>query len=387
MADYTQLTFFAPKDALITGNPLKKIKGSEFDPEFSAISTAVATKLDDTDLASNAEAAALSSATKLITPSNLNYALLNASVTLGAGVLLNGGIAASDVARRSVNNSFTANQTVVPATGNSQISSRSVDADALLALTTQSQQDWYVGVDRSDSGAFIISTQPNLSSPAIRLTTANVLTVNGALAWTASNDGSGSGLDADLLDGLNLVSSAATASTVVGRDAQGDSFVRYLNSSAGASENPTISQFMVTNAGDGYVRKASLAHVQSQLGVPTTASGTWTPTVTSNSGSSSAMSGSGFYVRVGNTVHAKCQINFTWSGGAGDHTLDVTLPVASNLGGLLGTIFHDSHLVGSGNYVNGRMAPDTTNDRAEITVTMGGNGSPQLIVDFMYTVA
>lgn len=48
MSNYTQVTFFAPKDALITGNPSKLIKGSEVDPEFLAISTAVATKLDKT---------------------------------------------------------------------------------------------------------------------------------------------------------------------------------------------------------------------------------------------------------------------------------------------------------------------------------------------------
>ena len=46
MSDYTQTTFFTPKDSLPTGNAAKVVKGSEFDTEFSGISTAVATKHD-----------------------------------------------------------------------------------------------------------------------------------------------------------------------------------------------------------------------------------------------------------------------------------------------------------------------------------------------------
>lgn len=46
MSDYSQITFFTPKDSLSTGNPNKIIYGSDVDAEFSAISTAIATKAD-----------------------------------------------------------------------------------------------------------------------------------------------------------------------------------------------------------------------------------------------------------------------------------------------------------------------------------------------------
>jgi len=46
MTDYTKSTNFTSKDSLSTGNPLKIIKGSEFDTEFNAIATAIATKAD-----------------------------------------------------------------------------------------------------------------------------------------------------------------------------------------------------------------------------------------------------------------------------------------------------------------------------------------------------
>jgi len=44
MSDYTKLTAYDTKDSLTTGDPLKRIKGTELDDEFDAISTAIATK-------------------------------------------------------------------------------------------------------------------------------------------------------------------------------------------------------------------------------------------------------------------------------------------------------------------------------------------------------
>lgn len=47
MSDYTKIVDYAAKDALLTGNPSKIIKGTELGAEFDAIATAVATKIDD----------------------------------------------------------------------------------------------------------------------------------------------------------------------------------------------------------------------------------------------------------------------------------------------------------------------------------------------------
>jgi hypothetical protein len=98
MSDYSQTTYFAPKDSLITGNPAKLVKGSEVDPELAAISAAIISKYDSADIASNAEAAALTLDTVLITPAKLAYALANgatglvlATRTVSAGSGLTGG--------------------------------------------------------------------------------------------------------------------------------------------------------------------------------------------------------------------------------------------------------------------------------------------------------
>lgn len=44
MTDYTQNVYFAPKDSLTTGDPNKKIKGTEIDAEFAEIQTAISSK-------------------------------------------------------------------------------------------------------------------------------------------------------------------------------------------------------------------------------------------------------------------------------------------------------------------------------------------------------
>jgi len=46
MSSYTKSTDFASKDSLLTGNPLKVVKGTEIDDEFNAIQTAVNSKAD-----------------------------------------------------------------------------------------------------------------------------------------------------------------------------------------------------------------------------------------------------------------------------------------------------------------------------------------------------
>ena len=46
MSNYTKTTNFTAKDSLPSGDSGKIIRGTEFDPEFTAISTAIATKAD-----------------------------------------------------------------------------------------------------------------------------------------------------------------------------------------------------------------------------------------------------------------------------------------------------------------------------------------------------
>jgi hypothetical protein len=53
MSNYTKATDFAVKDSLASGNPAKVVKGTEINTEFTAIETAVNSKLDSTFSALN----------------------------------------------------------------------------------------------------------------------------------------------------------------------------------------------------------------------------------------------------------------------------------------------------------------------------------------------
>ena len=75
MSDYTPITDFSVKDGLTTGDAEKIISGADFDAEFAAIQTAVATKYDSNDIASQAQAEGLTSNVVLCTPLSIDYIL------------------------------------------------------------------------------------------------------------------------------------------------------------------------------------------------------------------------------------------------------------------------------------------------------------------------
>jgi len=65
---------------------------------------------------------------------------------------------------------------------------------------------------------------------------------------------------------------APGANRFVRTEANGYAYVNYINSNTSNNENPTVSQFIVQNATDGFYRKASLDHVKTQLTLNTTSS-------------------------------------------------------------------------------------------------------------------
>lgn len=81
MSNYTKTTDFAAKDSLATGNANKVVSGTEIDDEFDNIASAIVTKYDNTNLASQAQAEGLTLDTVLLTPHSLNDVLVaNAGV-------------------------------------------------------------------------------------------------------------------------------------------------------------------------------------------------------------------------------------------------------------------------------------------------------------------
>ena len=82
--------------------------------------------------------------------------------------------------------------------------------------------------------------------------------------WTSESDGSGSGLDADKLDGYHASTSRDSASTIPIRDNNGHLNLGWINTTSGNTTN-TVSDFFV-NTNDGYIRKATVSHARNQLG-------------------------------------------------------------------------------------------------------------------------
>ena len=84
----------------------------------------------------------------------------------------------------------------------------------------------------------------------------NGLLMNGNTVWHSGNDGSGSGLDADLLDGLQLHTGRNNeANKVVRTDENGYLQVGYINSSSGnENNNSSPDRVWGSNSSDGYLR-------------------------------------------------------------------------------------------------------------------------------------
>jgi len=87
-------------------------------------------------------------------------------------------------------------------------------------------------------------------------TFSGALSGNASTATTASNSNNLGGKPPQ---------DAVGANTIPTRDGNGYSYFNYINSNTGNSENPTVSQVIVTNGGDGFYRKASVAHLTSSL--------------------------------------------------------------------------------------------------------------------------
>jgi len=98
-------------------------------------------------------------------------------------------------------------------------------------------------------------------------------TVGSGTVWHSGNDGSGSGLDADTLDGQNLDVNA-TANTVVSRNGSADINCRLLRPNYGNNSyiNGALA-FRTNNSNDNYVRFCNdTALIRTYLGVTATAS-------------------------------------------------------------------------------------------------------------------
>lgn len=97
--------------------------------------------------------------------------------------------------------------------------------------------------------------------------------------WHSGNDGAGSGLDADLLDGAQPSASAGN-NTIVQRSSNGYIYANYFNTTCNDISTSTPSHLMVQQSSDGFIRKMTPANFISNQNIAKLASPAFTGTPT-----------------------------------------------------------------------------------------------------------
>lgn len=142
-----------------------------------------------------------------------------------------------------------------------------VGDDAALADRNTANTVFVEGLQNTDRGFINFSSTTGNALGAIAT---EHLTWRGNTVWHAGNDGTGSGLDADTLDGYQPAMTA-TVSTVAVRDGSGDIHTRLIRSEYG--NETTISGALAyrvesTSGGNNYIRFCSdTAAIRTYLGV------------------------------------------------------------------------------------------------------------------------
>jgi hypothetical protein len=232
------------RDVSVDGTKLDGIEdGATVDQTASEIKTAYESNADTNEFsdAEQTKLAGITAGANIYTDADVDTYLAGVGNVVVGGTVDGVDIAARDAILTSTTTTASA---ALPKSGGAMTG----------AITTNSTFD---GRDVAADGTKLdgIETGATADQTAAQLLTA-VKTV----------DGSGSGLDADLLDGLHLTSQNRNnqANSVVRTQADGYAEFGWINTTSGDTSGGLSRVYVDT--GDGYLRKCSLAHLKSQMG-------------------------------------------------------------------------------------------------------------------------
>ena len=162
----------------------------------------------------------------------------------------------------------------------------------LLQLSNGTQRGWFYAdssanqgfLDTGGSWSLQVDNSRNVYAKGNLYATSSNHTV-----WHAGNDGSGSGLDADTLDGAQP-NVNASGSTIVQRHSSGYIFSNYINTTDDTSSSLGLLVGKISSS-NNYHRSYSAATVRGFLNVADGATNTPTPAITSNGSTPSLNSG------------------------------------------------------------------------------------------------
>jgi hypothetical protein len=186
----------------------------------------------------------------------------HAATDIASGTLADARLS-SNVPLKNAANVFTAAQTVQSSGSTPLVIERTGATTSNTNLSfVNTANTRYLGIDASGNLRFGAAADLNASGTLLSLA---------GHTHAAADITSGTFADARIAQSnvtqhqAALGTEAATSSVLVRRNSTGHIFATYFNQSSANAEDPTISQFMVTNGSDGYLRKASFTHVMDSI--------------------------------------------------------------------------------------------------------------------------
>ena len=300
MSSYVKNTDFASKDALLSGDPAKIIKGTEIDTEFNAISVAVSTKAD------------LVSPTFTGTP----LAPTAAPGTNTSQVATTAFAAAANTAERTATATLT----------NKTLTSPTINGGTISGITDLTVADGGTGVSALTADNVILGDGTNPVKFVAPSTSGNVLTSNGT-TWASAAPTSGSNGQVFTSNGTFTIPTGTTRIKVTvvgggGGGCDGGGFGQNATRGAGGGGGTAIKYLTGLTPGN-------------TLAVTIGAGGTTNTQPGGNGGNSTVASGTQSITTITGGGGVGGQISTNTDGGAGTNG-DINIPGGTGLYGGLG---------------------------------------------------